>query len=292
MDEATGREALILGEREGSRYRLAAPRSTPAGLIGQRLGSRAGSSLEFMDHRWYHPGDDLRRIDWAAYARSERLHVKLYRDEVSPHLELLIDTSASMDLPDSAKGRATLAVAAAVARAAQNARFTLRAWGVGDTIEPLRQAVGVPSAWRPPRLETRREAGGAFPSMHGGALRPQSVRVLISDLLFDADPLSVLTPLATGAASMTVVQLLADADAKPPAHGNLRLVDSETGLLREVYMDAAAQNRYTAALARLRAQWDVACRRTGAAMVMLIAERLLDGWDLGPLAETGLVEPA
>ena len=131
MEESAGRDALAVGEREGARYRLASPRSTPAGLIGQRLGSRAGSSLEFMDHRQYHPGDDIRRIDWSAYARSERLHVKLYRDEVSPHLELLIDTSSSMDLPGSRKGEATLALAAAVARAALNARFTLRAWGVG-----------------------------------------------------------------------------------------------------------------------------------------------------------------
>ena len=37
-----------------------------------------GESMEFMDHREYQPGDDLRRLDWAAYARSDKMIVKLY----------------------------------------------------------------------------------------------------------------------------------------------------------------------------------------------------------------------
>ena len=78
------REFLLEGERVGMRYALAVPRTTSAALAGLQMGQRAGSSLEFKDHRDYQPGDDLRRIDWNAFARSDRLTVKLFREEISP----------------------------------------------------------------------------------------------------------------------------------------------------------------------------------------------------------------
>ena len=76
------RRYLIDGERAGARYALAVPRSIPFGTAGSQMGKRPGSSLEFIDHREYQPGDDLRRIDWGGFARSDKLTVKLYRDEV------------------------------------------------------------------------------------------------------------------------------------------------------------------------------------------------------------------
>ncbi len=76
------RQYLITGEQVGARYSLAAPRNAPSGAAGAQLGRSIGSSLEFMDHREYQPGDDLRRIDWSAYARSDNLTVRLYREEV------------------------------------------------------------------------------------------------------------------------------------------------------------------------------------------------------------------
>ena len=72
------------------------PRTPVGGLIGERLGSGTGSSLEFQEYRPYTPGDDLRHVDWAAYARSETLAVRLYRQEVAPRIDLVLDVSKSM----------------------------------------------------------------------------------------------------------------------------------------------------------------------------------------------------
>src|ERR671911_2948414 len=72
------------------------PRTHLGGRIGERLGSGTGSSLEFQDYRSYTPGDDLRHVDWAAYARSELLAVRLYREEVAPRIDLVLDISRSM----------------------------------------------------------------------------------------------------------------------------------------------------------------------------------------------------
>src|SRR5437763_286179 len=112
------REHLLEGEAAARRFALAVPRGGPVNRTGPAAGSRAGSSLEFRDHRGYEPGDDLRHVDWNAFARTDQLSVKLYREEVSPHLDVLIDGSRSMALADSAKARAALALAGFLARAA------------------------------------------------------------------------------------------------------------------------------------------------------------------------------
>jgi uncharacterized protein (DUF58 family) len=56
-----------------------------------------GHSVEFAEHRQYSPGDPLRYIDWRAYARTDRLLVKLFEDETNVRCYLLLDRSASMN---------------------------------------------------------------------------------------------------------------------------------------------------------------------------------------------------
>jgi len=56
-----------------------------------------GSSVEFSEYRKYVAGDDLKHLDWKAYARSEKLYVKLYEEETNLRATILLDTSASMD---------------------------------------------------------------------------------------------------------------------------------------------------------------------------------------------------
>jgi uncharacterized protein (DUF58 family) len=72
-------------------------------FLGSHLGSysspRRGTSLEFADYRRYSPGDDLRYLDWGIYARSDRLYVKVFREEVDLFAYIFIDASASMAFP-------------------------------------------------------------------------------------------------------------------------------------------------------------------------------------------------
>src|SRR5262245_39988359 len=124
MTDDECRYYLIGAERAGMRFGLEPTRTASAALAGLQLGREAGSSLEFRDHRDYQPGDDLRRIDWSAFARTDRLTVKLYREEISPHLDIILDGSRSMALESSAKARAAIGLAAAFAVAAENAGYS------------------------------------------------------------------------------------------------------------------------------------------------------------------------
>src|ERR1041385_2673619 len=86
------------------------------GHAGSYSSPRRGTSLEFADYRRYSPGDDLRYLDWGIYARSDRLYVKLFREEVDLFAYIFIDGSASMGFPSvSAKFRRASDIGAALA---------------------------------------------------------------------------------------------------------------------------------------------------------------------------------
>jgi uncharacterized protein (DUF58 family) len=65
-------------------------------LTGMHRSSQKGFSVEFAEYRAYQLGDDLRRVDWRLYGRTDRLHVKQYEHETQLRVFLVLDTSASM----------------------------------------------------------------------------------------------------------------------------------------------------------------------------------------------------
>lgn len=66
-------------------------------LHGLHRSARKGLSLDFAQHRAYQPGDDLRRIDWKAYARTDRFYVKEYDADTNAGVVFGLDVSGSMD---------------------------------------------------------------------------------------------------------------------------------------------------------------------------------------------------
>ncbi len=66
-------------------------------LAGLHKSPYKGQSVEFLQHREYVRGDDLRRVDWKVWARQDRLYVKEFEEETSLRLALVVDASSSMD---------------------------------------------------------------------------------------------------------------------------------------------------------------------------------------------------
>ncbi|MCC6748642.1 MAG: DUF58 domain-containing protein [Deltaproteobacteria bacterium] len=65
-------------------------------LAGLHRSPHHGSSIEFAEHKEYAPGDDIRRIDWKAYARFDRYYVRQFEDETELRAYFLLDASGSM----------------------------------------------------------------------------------------------------------------------------------------------------------------------------------------------------
>lgn len=274
----TLREYLGKGESAALRYMLGVPRQAPVGLMGGTLSHRSGSSLEFRDHRAYEPGDDLRHIDWNAYARTDQLTIKLFREEVSPILDVLIDSSRSMDLEGSEKAGTTLALASFFVTAAMRAGYTHMVWLMGDRVRQVVNGNRPPPAWEGLNFAYRGGPPTLLPQF-----RPGGTRVLISDLLWMGDPMVLVRPFVERSAVAVVVQMLVRADVEPPEGQSLRLVDEETGEIREIHIDAFVARRYREALARHQDNWEQACRQMGASFMTVVAEDLLVDWNMDAL---------
>ena len=79
-----------------TRLGLRAQRVVEGTISGLHRSPLHGVSVEFADYREYAPGDDLKRLDWRAYARSNRYYIKRYEEESNLRATLLVDASASM----------------------------------------------------------------------------------------------------------------------------------------------------------------------------------------------------
>jgi uncharacterized protein (DUF58 family) len=261
-----------------ARYALAVPRRRLRGRIGDALGSGPGASVEFEDHRDYAIGDDPRHIDWRAYARSDRLSVRVWREEVAPALDLVVDTSASMAVSER-KERAARDLVDAVAGWSARDGAALRVFAAGGD--------------RLAGAEALAFAGPGTASLAPrDTLRPRGLRVVVSDFLFEEDPAPALRRLVAGAAHVFVIQLLdPDEIAPDPARLAVTLVDCERGGRHDLYLDDATVAAYSKRLMRLCDGVAVASRRLGATYARVTAgePRAMFDHDLLP---QGVVQPA
>lgn len=258
------------------RYRLALGSARFRGRSGVRRGLGVGSSTEFLDFRDYVPGDDLRHVDWRGYARSEHLRVRLHQEEVAPHIDVLLDTSASMATTPT-KERAARVLAAA-----------LRHWSQREGAGSRLLALG----GGPLDLTTVAFTGGGDPATPPAVpLRPNGVRVLVTDGLWPHDPTPLLRSCLLGASRFACVQLLDPWELAPTPDGALTLVDAETGVQREVQLDARAVASYRQRLERLVESLRSTVTAQGGVFVPVTAAAL------GEMAQrallpAGLLEPA
>lgn len=285
------RKAIAHGESIGSGYVLVPPKTTLTGGGGASLGRRAGGSLEFRDHRDYEPGDDLRHLDWSVFARSDKLAVKQFHEEISPFVDIVVDGSRSMDLSGTKKAEATLSIAAMLAAASIASGFPYALTLVRGAMQPLARGAARPASWDEFAFD---HGGSPADAVLEGArtLRPKSIRFFLSDLLWPGEPIAVAASLAQGATAVVIVQVLGAQEVNPEARGGWRVLDVESGQSREVFVDAVAAGQYRAALARHRELWDDAARQARAVVARCVAEEVGRELVFDDLAAAEVLRPA
>ena len=155
-----------------------------------------GASMDFAEHRPYMPGDDIRRIDWRLYARTDRLHIKRFEAETNADVGFLLDTSASMgygsgDVTKLDYGRFLTASLAWFA-AGQRDRVGLYAFD-GDVVEHVRPAAAhlEKVLHAVARVKARREGGWERPLARvANTFRRRGVLVVVSDFYRDPGEVS------------------------------------------------------------------------------------------------------
>ncbi len=79
------------------RLNIVARQAVEGFITGLHKSPHLGFAIEFAEHRQYTPGDDIRRIDWLAYARTERFYVKLHEQQTNLRAQIILDASNSMN---------------------------------------------------------------------------------------------------------------------------------------------------------------------------------------------------
>ena len=218
-----------------------------AGLVGGHNPSRfSGGGQEFLDHRNFHQGDDLRAVNWRAYLRLDKLFLKMFQIEPRVPVQILVDVSDSMALGDRSKFDYARKLAAALAYVGLVRLDTLsimpfasrlgegkRCGGGRHRFSPVMDYLSsLQAAGKTDFYEVVREFMSARP--HRGLL------IVLSDFLDehtseeDTSDKSgcekALQHLVDFGHELSLIQIWRDEDRVPPWTGELDLVDAETGI--------------------------------------------------------------
>ena len=254
---------------------LATRQSLAGTRVGVRRSPRLGASVEFSDFRNYTPGDDYRRIDWNAYARLERLFLRLYRAEENLTVSLLLDTSRSMNWGRPSKLDLARQVAGALAYIALAREDRVRVAALGDDLLSRLSPVGERSqVWRVwefleqlPCLG-RTDLGEALSSFARFCRQP-GLSVLVTDLLTDSDWRAGLRALLASQQEVVVLQILAPEEINPDLTGHWRIVDDEDGVSVEVTITPRTLRAYVDRLNAYTREVASFCHGHGVSFVQL-----------------------
>lgn len=251
--------AALEARHAAARLRLPFRRRAWRGFSGNWSGVGVGSSIDFQDHRPYFPGDDPRHIDWRAYARTGNYIMKLYREEVSPAVDLAIDVSASMGLTPVKEKLVTSLTQFCFESAIRTGSF-IRIYELsGGKIRLIAPEEISRGKWKPVF-----GASTEPPTITRVPWRTGSMRVLISDLLFAADPSTFMKGLLAGRGLPVVFSPYCREESDPDWAGNMELQDCESDASRPQYMDPALLREYSLSYKRHFDLWRSEATRSDA----------------------------
>jgi uncharacterized protein (DUF58 family) len=267
------------------------------GLVGGHNPSRfSGSGQEFLDHRHFHIGDDLRAINWRAYMRLDKLFLKMFQVEPRIPVRLLLDTSKSMSTGAIPKFEYARKLAAALCYVGLVRLDTICIQPFRENLADSFQCSGGRHRFVPAvNFLTHLEADG-----HTSYLQvarefvsnyPQrGLVVVISDFLDNEDAEKPLQYLAEFGHELLLIHLWAPEDREPPWDGELELIDAETGSHMEMDLDASARAGYTAAFDEYARRLQVMAQRNGGRYVGFPTAMPLEDAIFGPIIRAGGVQ--
>lgn len=242
-----------------ARLNLAVEQAVEGLLGGHHRSPRRGVSVEFVERRPYVQGDDLRHLDWKAFARSDRLAIKRYEEETNLEATLIVDASASMAYPADGElskydyaCQTAMAIAHLVLRERDGAALALFDHVV-DQVLPTSTALGhlevVGQALVRREPEGKTAFSGVLSRMTERIARPGLV-VIVSDMFGDIDEIDQgLGTLRTRNHEVIVLHVMHEDELKFPFDQLTRFegMEDETNLLvdapalRESYLEVVQE---------------------------------------------------
>jgi len=256
---------------------------------------RRGTSLEFADYRKYSPGDDLRYVDWGIFARTDRLYVRLFREEVDLFAYVFVDASASMAFPsvtEKFSAACNLALALSYVVLANHDHVRLHSLNEAPAASPFLRGrnrivdlIDFTAGIEPAGAPDLAVSLGA----HLRRVRRPGKAILLSDFLVPADSYQKgLNLLRAFNLDIAAIQVLSRSELAPPLSGELRLIDSESREELNIRWNEATRRAYRERLERHNRELKSYCHQSGIHYSMYRTDEDLTDFVLKALPTMGL----
>ena len=206
-------------------------------LSGMHRSPYFGQSVEFLQHRQYSPGDDLRHVDWKVWGKQDRLYVKQFEEESNLCCTLLVDVSSSMQYGSGPLNKYEYAatVAASIAYLLLKQKDAVACYAFDETIRartPLRSTqhhlmtIARTLDANAPKSKTEL---GALLNEVAETSPPRGMMVLVSDMLTNVeDALRGLRLLRQRGHDVLVLHIMDDDELEFPFDGPTRFEGLES----------------------------------------------------------------
>lgn len=254
---------------ELDRFNLIVKKRVTSNYRGSRRSMAKGRGIVFSDHRIYVPGDDIRAIDWRVYGRTDDLFVKMYEEEMSLVVHILIDLSRSMDFGrplSKADYASMLGVGFAYLTMKENEKFQFSTFS--DTLVTFKSKKGMHqlastitylNKLKPDGITSFRDIMEQYKRyVHG-----KSLIILISDFLSDIEEIR-RGLVQFGKHDLKVIQVLDRVEKDLKFSGDMRLKDSESDQILRTFVSPSLRSKYQHNLGAHTEQIEKACLNMGA----------------------------
>jgi uncharacterized protein (DUF58 family) len=261
-------------------------------ISGLHRSPHLGFSVNFAEYRAYRPGDDIRKIDWKVYGRTDRLFLKEYEGETNTRVHLILDCSRSMSYRSEGITKLEYGqfLAASLGYFAFKQRDAVGFVSYGDDIldyVPARGSIGhLNTVLHTIERAQTGERTDFVKSLVGISerLRRRGIVVVISDLYDNPDNvMSGLRHLASQGNDVIVFQVLDPAELRFDFRDAAQFVDMETRSEMHVIPDYIRQE-YRNVLRHQIAQFEKECRKDRMDFMLIDTSQPLDSALFGYLA--------
>lgn len=233
---------------ELDRFNLALKKNSVEQLEGEQKSESTGEGLIFEDHKKYVPGDDIRKIDWKAYARTNEFFVKRFEEERSLTVHILIDRSSSMDFGENNKYDFAAKIGLAMAYMATNTNDRFRMSVFSETVTDITS--GRRNANMAEIVDILNNLQHTPESMiercmsqYASRIENRSVVVVISDFLTSIEDIENGVERLRGSDTI-LVNTLAQEELSPDFQGDALLRDPESGSKLRTFLSRKTKSRY------------------------------------------------
>lgn len=203
------------------------------GMGGIRKSTAKGSSVEFSDFREYQLGDDIRRIDWNAYGRMDKLFIKQFMEEKEGMFHIFLDTSESMQFGSIPKSRLALQITAALSYIVLNNLDRVSVNQMKENSLMCGKGLTGRNAFKSllHDLEQIQFTGGTTLSrdIKSRPIHKRGTSIIISDFLDPKGIEDAISYLSYQHQEMILIQILAKEEQEILLEGTMNIVDMETG---------------------------------------------------------------